>query len=76
MNPALVVMAILGCADGGDRCQTVQVSPVRYESVAACNAAAETTLNGFTSLWYPVVAASCQKAALPAVAEVMDRLTG
>lgn len=62
MNSALVVMAILGCSDSGDQCQTVQVTPVQYASVAECNAAAEAALNRYTGLAYPVVAARCQKA--------------
>ncbi len=65
MNPALIVMAILGCADGGDQCQTVQLAPTRFETVAACNAAAEATLNRYTNLAYPVIAVRCQKAAGP-----------
>ena len=69
MIPALVVMAILGCADGGDQCQTVQIAPTRYATIAACNAAAEATLGSYTGLTYPVVAASCQKAAAPALVE-------
>lgn len=61
MNTALIVMAILGCADSGDQCQTVQVTPTQYVSVAACNAAAEATLSRYTGLDFPVVAARCQK---------------
>ncbi len=67
MNPALIVMAILGCADGGDQCQTVMVAPTRYESVAQCNAAAEATLSAYAGLTYPVIAVRCQKAAGPAL---------
>lgn len=63
MNPALIVMAILGCADGGDECQTVRVEPTRFVSVAECNAAAEATLNRYAGLTYPVVAVRCQNAA-------------
>ena len=69
MNPVLFVMAILGCADAGDQCQTVQVVPVQYVSAAACNAAAEPTLGRYSGLTYPVVAASCQKVDRPVVAE-------
>ena len=65
MNPALVVMAILGCGDGGDQCQTVRVEPTQFVSVAECNAAAETTLQRYTGLSYPVVAVRCQKATAP-----------
>lgn len=70
MIPALIVMAILGCADGGDQCQTVQVAPTRYASVAECNAAAEATLGRYTGLTYPVVAVRCQKSTGPSLVEV------
>ena len=67
MNPALIVMAILGCADGGDQCQTVQVVPTRFATVAACNAAAEATLGRYNGLTYPVIAVSCRKDSGPTV---------
>ena len=67
MSPALIVMAILGCADGGDQCQTVKLAPTRYDSVAECNAAAEATLNAYAGLTYPVIAVRCQKAVTPAL---------
>lgn len=76
MNTALIVMAILGCADSGDQCQTVQVTPTQYVSVAECNAAAEATLNRYTGLTYPVVAARCQKADGPTMAEVSADAAG
>ncbi len=69
MTPGLIAMAILGCADTGDQCQTVQYAPVRFASVAQCNAAAEATLGGFATLAYPVLAARCQKIDVPTVAE-------
>lgn len=69
MNTALIVMAILGCANSGDQCQTVQITPTAYASVAECNAAAEATLNRYTGLTYPVVAARCQKADAPTLVE-------
>ena len=65
MTPALIVIAILGCSDAGDACQTVRTEPTQFVSVAECNAAAEATLTRFTGLSYPVVAVRCQKAATP-----------
>ena len=76
MNPALIVMAILGCADGGDQCQTVQIAPTRYADVAQCNAAAEATLNRYSGLTYPVIAVRCQKAAGPALVEAATTPAG
>lgn len=67
MTPALIVMAILGCSDAGDACQTVRTEPTQFVSVAECNAAAEAALSRFTGLSYPVVAVRCQKAATPMI---------
>ena len=61
MNPALIVMAILGCGDGGDQCQTVRTEQTSYTSVAQCNAAAGQTLVRYSGLTYPVIAVRCQK---------------
>ena len=76
MNPALIVMAILGCADGGDQCQTVQLAPTRYESVAQCNAAAEAALTGYAGLSYPVIAVRCQKATGPNLVQASAQPAG
>lgn len=76
MNPALIVMAILGCADGGDQCQTVRVEQTRYVSVAECNAAAEATLGRYSGLTYPVVAVQCQKASGPQFVAVTTQPAG
>jgi hypothetical protein len=48
-------------------CQTVRTEPTQYVSVAECNAAAESALNRYTGLSYPVVAVRCQKAATPMI---------
>ncbi len=76
MNPALVVMAILGCGDGGDQCQTVRVEPTQFVSVAACNAAAETTLQRYTGLTYPVIAVRCQKPSAPTYVAAAAQVPG
>ncbi len=63
MSPLLIAMTLLGCSDAGDQCQTVRVLPVRYESVAACNAAAEGVLTRLTEADAPMMAVRCQSAA-------------
>ena len=68
MNTALIAMAILGCGDAGDQCQTVRVEAPRFATIEACNAAAADTLTRYTGLTYPVVAVRCQKAAVPTLA--------
>lgn len=67
MNAALIVMAILGCGDGGDQCQTVRNEKTSFTSVAQCNAAAEQTLVRYSGLTYPVIAVRCQKDDGPAM---------
>ena len=60
MNPALYVIAILGCGEGELPCEPVAVAPVRYESRDACMAATEAVLERFTSLDFPIVVARCR----------------
>jgi hypothetical protein len=60
MNPALYVIAILGCGEGEAPCQPVQVAEARFESRAACLAATEQTLARFTGLDFPIVVAECR----------------
>jgi len=65
MNSALIVMAILGCADDGSQCQAVRTVATPYASVEACNAAAGPVLERLTDLEYPSIMAQCQKAPRP-----------
>ncbi len=60
MNPALYVIAILGCGEGELPCEPVEVAPARYESREACLAATEATLGRFTALDFPIVVAICR----------------
>lgn len=62
MNGALIVMAILGCADDGSQCQTVRTVSTPYASVQACNVAAGPVLERLTDLEYPTIMAQCQTA--------------
>ncbi|QYE35993.1 hypothetical protein KZX46_08665 [Polymorphobacter sp. PAMC 29334] len=68
MSPLLIAMTLLGCSDAGDQCQAVRVLAPRYQTVDACNAAAEEILTRTTDVSYPVVAVHCQKADAPVVA--------
>ena len=60
MNPALYVIAILGCGEGEAPCQPVTVADTRYESRAACLAATDAALARFTGLDFPIVVAECR----------------
>lgn len=61
MAPVYFVMAILGCDDGGMACQQARLEPVKYESVAQCQAAMEGVLSRNADLDFPVVGASCMR---------------
>lgn len=61
MAAAVILMAILGCGDAGTDCDTVRISPVRYESVSACVAAQDDVL-ARADVMFPVVMAECRAA--------------
>ena len=69
MKEALIVMAILGCADDSNQCQTVQRVEAPFESVDACRAASPAVLQKLTDLAYPVIVANCAKSPTNALAE-------
>ncbi len=61
MDAILYVMAIMGCADGNDRCAEARVDAPRYASIQACQAAMPAALQRHTDLSYPVIAATCRQ---------------
>ena len=69
MKEALIVMAILGCADDSRACQTVQRVEARFASLAECRAASAAVLEKLTDLAYPVIVANCEKSPRNALAE-------
>ena len=60
MNPIFYVIAIMGCADGGQACQQQRVEPIRYVTPAACQAAMPDALARNTDLDYPTIQAACR----------------
>lgn len=61
MGPAAFVIAILGCADGGSACTSIETLPVQYRTEAACAAAAPAALyRDGASYDFPTVVAQCQ----------------
>lgn len=61
MNPALYVIAILGCGEGEGPCRPVQVAEARFESREACLAGTEQALARFADLDFPVIVAECRE---------------
>lgn len=69
MGPGYFVIAIMGCADGSANCTPVATMPTRYESQAACAAAAPATLAENASFDFPRLLAECQSMTRPASVE-------
>lgn len=59
MEPAIFLIAILGCGEGDGPCRQVRMLETRYESQAACAAATEAAVSRNVDVDYPVVAAEC-----------------
>ena len=68
MGPGYFVIAIMGCADGSTACTPVATMPTRYESEAACAAAAPATLAANATFDFPSLLAECQSMRRPASA--------
>lgn len=60
MNPALIVMTILGCNDAGTDCHYIATAENRWPSVALCDSVSEQQLAGYTNQPYPLLIAVCQ----------------
>lgn len=73
MGPGYFVIAIMGCADGSTACTPVATIPTRYESRAACSAAAPATLAENATFDFPSMVAECQSMTRPASADSEER---
>lgn len=60
MGPAYFVIAILGCADGGNACTEVTTLQTHYSSEAQCTAATPSALLENSAFDYPTLVASCR----------------
>ncbi len=69
MGPGYFIIAILGCADGSTQCTPVMTVPTRYESEAACTAAAPGALLEHNNFDFPSLLAECRRGRAPASAE-------
>ena len=59
MDPAIFLIAILGCGEADAPCERVRLLEPRYESQAACAAATDRALAAHGDAAYPVVVAQC-----------------
>ena len=69
MEAGYFILAILGCGEGSAPCTPVMTIPARYESEAACTAAAPEALLANSSFDFPALLAQCRPAARPAAAD-------
>ncbi len=69
MGPGYFIIAILGCADGSTDCTPVMTVPARYESEAACSAAAPKALLDNSNFDFPSLLAECRREQPRAAAE-------
>ena len=62
MGPAIFVIAILGCADGGSACTPVTTLQTHYATEAQCVAATGAALIENSDFDYPTLVARCRHA--------------
>ncbi|MCJ8521260.1 hypothetical protein ABID21_004337 [Pseudorhizobium tarimense] len=60
MNPAIIILTILGCDDSGTECHYVATSEKRWPSVEICSANSDGELASYSNAPYPVIIAVCQ----------------
>jgi hypothetical protein len=76
MGPALYIIAILGCADGGDLCQQVRLAPTTYVSADACALAVPAVLARSTDVDAPEIKAECRASGAPQMTSAGDKPAG
>jgi hypothetical protein len=62
MGPAYFVIAILGCADGGNSCTPVATLPTEYATEDRCVAATGAALIENSGFDFPTLVARCRPA--------------
>ena len=60
MKAALIVMTIMGCDDSATQCHYIDTVDRSWQTVALCDAQAETYINRHQDRNYPVIVAVCE----------------
>jgi len=60
LNPAIIILTILGCDDSGTECHYVATSEKRWPTIELCSATSDKELEDYANAPYPVVIAVCQ----------------
>jgi hypothetical protein len=72
MGPGIFLIAIMGCGEADAPCRTVRTLEPRYQSQAACSAAADVAVAKATDVDFPVVIAQCVAAGAKADVRASD----
>ncbi|WLS02352.1 hypothetical protein [Shinella oryzae] len=70
MKAALIVMTLMGCDDSATQCHYIDTVDRSWQTVALCDAQAETYINRHQDKNYPVIVAVCETASDRMTAEV------
>lgn len=70
MKAALIVMTIMGCDDSATQCHYIDTVDRSWQTVALCDAQAETYINSHQNKNYPVIVAVCESSGNRMTAEV------
>lgn len=76
MEPVYFVLAIMGCADGNNRCAEARLDPARYATVQQCQAAMPAALARNTDLSFPVISAACRSSNVQMVGRAAAKPAG
>ncbi len=72
MKAALIVMTIMGCDDSATQCHYIDTVDRSWQTVALCDAQAETYINRHQNANYPVIVAVCETSGDRMTAEVTE----
>ena len=70
MKAALIVMTIMGCDDSATQCHYIDTVDRSWQTVALCDAQAETYINRHQNKNYPVIVAVCESSGNRMTADV------
>ncbi len=70
MKAALIVMTIMGCDDSATQCHYIDTVDRSWQTVALCDAQAETWINRHQDKNYPVIVAVCESSSDRMTADV------
>ena len=72
MKAALIVMTIMGCDDSATQCHYIDTVDRSWQTVALCDAQAETYINRHQDKNYPVIVAVCESSGDRMTADVAE----